>query len=67
MERSKIRKYILEAGVKNLKVFGYSDVTTENILTDEIYKEFFKEMLNSNVGESPDSDDVINELLTQIS
>jgi len=67
MERSKIRKNILEAGVKNLKTFGYSNATTENILTDKIYKEFFKEMLNSNIGESSDSDAVINELLTQIS
>lgn len=62
-----MKKHILEAGVKNLKTFGYSNATTENILTDEIYKEFFKEMLNSNIGKSPDSDAVINELLTQIS
>lgn len=67
MEHSKMKKHILEAGVMNLKIFGYSNATTENILTDEIYKEFFKEMLNSNRGESPDSDAVIDELLTQIS
>lgn len=67
MERSKMKKHILEAGVKNLKTFGYSNATTENILTDEIYKEFFKEMLNSNRGESPESDSIIDELLTQIS
>lgn len=38
-----------------------------NILTDEIYKSFFKEMLITNTGKSPESDTVIVELLKQIS
>ena len=61
----KIRNAILAAGVKNLKEFGYPEVTPTNILTDAIYKEFFKSMLNDNLGKGYDS--VINELLAEVS
>lgn len=40
-----IRTLLLKAGVKNLKTFGYPDVNQENILTDMIYREFFRSML----------------------
>jgi hypothetical protein len=59
-----IRTHILKAGVKNLKEFGYPDVTAETILTDEFYKEFFRSMLNDNLGHDKRADVVINELLT---
>lgn len=36
---------LIEAGVRNLKEFGYPSVNAENILTDEIYKAFFERML----------------------
>ena len=39
MTNEQIREHLLKAGVKNLKEFGYTEVTTETILTDEVYKE----------------------------
>lgn len=39
------RKKLIEAGVKNLKQFGYPRCTAENILTDAVYKAFFRRML----------------------
>jgi len=36
MTNLQIREHLLKAGVKNLKEFGYPEVTTETILTDEI-------------------------------
>lgn len=42
---STIREKLIAAGVRNLKEFGYPDVTPENILTDFIYSRFFDSML----------------------
>ena len=50
MSRDMIRSKLIEAGVKNLKQFGYPGVTAENILTDQVYAAFFGAML-----EDPDS------------
>lgn len=50
MVNQEIREHLLKAGVKNLIEFGYPHVTTETILTDIVYKEFFKSMLNENLG-----------------
>lgn len=66
MTIEEIKNHLLNNGVKNLKEFGYPDVTTKNILTDEIYKEFFKSMLNKNLGFHDDIDTLINELLLEI-
>lgn len=48
------REQLIEAGVHNLKQFGYPTVNTENILTDMIFKEFFKSMLKDTFEEFPD-------------
>jgi hypothetical protein len=61
-----IRKHLLEGGVKNLKEFGYSEVNVENIMTDVVYREFFKSMLEENIGIRKDIDETINQLLTEI-
>lgn len=67
MTNEQIKYHLLKAGVKNLKEFGYPDVDTENILTDIVYSEFFKGMLNENKGESTKQvDDVIDELLSVV-
>jgi hypothetical protein len=60
-----IRERLIAAGVKNLKEFGYSEVTNENILTDEVYGEFFNSMLRDNKGHSTRIDKVIDELLNR--
>ena len=66
MTNEQIREHLLKAGVKNLKEFGYPEVTTETILTDEVYKEFFKSMLGDNKGNGKQLDEVINQLLSQV-
>lgn len=66
MTNKQIREHLLKAGVKNLKDFGYSEVTTETILTDEVYKEFFKSMLEENLGNGKQIDEVINQFLLEV-
>jgi hypothetical protein len=65
MTNEQIREHLLKAGVKNLKEFGYPEVTTETILTDIIYKEFFKSMLEDNKGNGKQIDEVIDQLLSE--
>ena len=36
MTNEQIREHLLKAGVKNLKEFGYPEVTTETIQPDEV-------------------------------
>ena len=59
-----MRDKIIEAGVRNLKEFGYPDASKDNILTDPIYSAFFKSMLEDNLGKG--ADEVINQLLSKI-
>lgn len=62
-----IRQKLIEAGVKNLKEFGYEYADTTNILTDEIYSAFFLSMLNDNKGHRADIDKEIDILISEIS
>lgn len=57
---------IIETAVKNLKNFGYPNVNSTNIFTDEIYKSFFLKMLENNIGIHKPSDSIINELILEI-
>ena len=66
MTNEQIREHLLKAGVKNLKEFGYPEATTETILTDEVYKMFFKSMLEDNLGNGKQIDEVINQLLLEV-
>lgn len=66
MTNEEIKDRILKTGVQNLKEYGYLSVTEETILTDEIHKEFFRDMLKSNLGITESVDIAINELLKQI-
>lgn len=60
-----MRQKLITAGIKNLKEYGYPGVTEENILTDDIYKAFFKSMLNDNLGKG--ADNAIKSLLAELS
>ena len=60
------RDKIIEAGVQNLKEFGYPFVDSENILTDEVYSAFFKSVLKENLGDLRLDQDVLNELIESI-
>lgn len=45
-----IRSKLIDAGVRNLREFGYPDVTSTNILTDRVYSAFFAKMLDEHQG-----------------
>lgn len=45
-----IEAKLIQAGVKNLREFGYEHVDSENILTDVVYSAFFRNMLKENKG-----------------
>lgn len=63
----KIEDMLLDAGIKNLNDFGYTDVNKETIITDMVYSAFFKKMLQENKGQSTDQiDNVIDGLLLKI-
>lgn len=49
-----LRQALLEAGVRNLKEFGYPKVSTDNIISDRVYRGFFRSMLNDNMGQGAD-------------
>lgn len=61
-----LKAELIKAGVKNLKTYGYPNVNDKNILKDNIYKEFFKSMLNDNKGNGASIDSAIKELLIEI-
>jgi hypothetical protein len=54
---------LIEAGVRNLREFGYPHCTKDNITTDLIYKSFFVSMLKDNKGHSKEIDAAIDELI----
>ena len=66
MNKEQIREHLISNGVKNLIEFGYQNISKENILTDEVYRLFFKSMLKDNLGHSDIIDEVINELIAEI-
>lgn len=63
-----IRVYngLIENGVKGLKEFGYPNVDVHNILTDKIYSAFFKSQLEGSLGQHPDMDIIIKDLIQEI-
>ena len=63
-EGNAVRAKLIKAGVRNLKEFGYPDVDEKNILTDMIFKEFFRSMLKDNLGKGADKE--INALLAEL-
>ena len=67
MTKEEIKTKLIEAGIKNLYQFGYEQVNKENILTDDVYSQFFRSMLNDNLGKAGKVvDAVINELLETV-
>lgn len=64
---TQVEKRLIAAGVKNLKEFGYPNCTPENILTDCVFSQFFKSMLEDNRGQNPQADVAISSLLAMVS
>ena len=63
---NKAKGMIIQNGINNLKEFGYEDVNEENILTDCIYSQMFKRMLEKNKGEDKRIDHIIDDVLIDI-
>lgn len=61
---STIEKKLIEAGIRNLREFGYPDCNATNILADQIYSAFFRSMLEDNKGQGFDRE--INNLITML-
>lgn len=67
MTKQQIKNKLIQAGIKNLKEFGYPYVNNENILSDLVYASFFKSMLEENKGQSISLvDECIDELIDVI-
>ena len=64
--KAQIAQKLIQNGVKNLKEYGYPSVNEKNILTDEVYSEFFMSMLHSNKGVRPEIDEAIEYVISQI-
>ena len=65
-QNNDIKSELIEQGVKKLKLFGFTNVTEENIMQDEVYRLYFERILNSNLGDRPDIDEEIIELIAQL-
>ncbi len=64
---AKLRKQLIDSGVKNLKTFGYPDCAPDNIMTDQIYSAFFLSILKDNIGKyGPKVDDELSMLILEI-
>ena len=71
MTTEQIKNKLIEAGVRNLKAFGYPDISKDNILTVPIFSMFFKSMLEDECNSStlkkyPNIDKARKELLAEI-
>ena len=60
-----MREKLIANGVENLKEFGYPDCNETNILTVSIFKAFFENMLQENLGQNPQIDTEIHKLLSE--
>lgn len=54
---------IVDAGVLNLKQFGYPSVNADNIFTDRVFRELFVGMLKDNLGRGADAE--LNDLIAR--
>lgn len=61
-----IQSKLLKQAVKKLKLFGFTNVTEENITTDDVYKLYLRKILMLNIGQNKETDKVIHELLGKI-
>ncbi len=61
-----LKEKIITNAIKNLNEFGYEHVTPENIMTDDVYSQFFRSMLNDNLGKNKTVDVVLNQLLDEV-
>lgn len=61
-----IKKLIIKKGVKNLRQYGFVQVTSQSILHNRIHALFFREMLKDNLGKQPEIDSDVQQLIQEI-
>lgn len=66
MKKEEIKERIISRAVANLHEFGYPYATTDNIITDEVYRLFFKRMLEDTPRTSTVVDAIVDELLKEV-
>jgi hypothetical protein len=66
MKDNDMRSILIGQGVRKLKLFGFRNVTKENIMNDEVYRLYFERILNSNLGVRAADDETITELIAEI-
>lgn len=69
MATETIRDKLIKAGVKNLREFGYAKCSADNILTDYVYRAFFRKMVEETLdehGQRPSIGKACRELLAEI-
>lgn len=59
MEEQEIVDNLINVGVTVLKEYGHPEVTKDNILIDNTYKEFYKQILTENLGVNQKVDEAI--------
>lgn len=57
---------LIKHGVKKLKLFGFTNVTEQNILEDEVYRLYFERILSSNLGNDAGVDEKITEMISRL-
>jgi hypothetical protein len=58
-----IKDRLIKKGIKKLKQYGFVNVDAGNILTDDVYKHYFIQILHSHLGANGQSDSEIQQLL----
>ncbi len=67
MTQEQIKDKLINAGVNNLRDFGYVNCTKDNLFECEIYQAFFLSMLKDNKGKAGYTvDKAIDSLIAQI-
>jgi hypothetical protein len=64
MSNATLKQKLMEAGVKNLREFGYPSVSKANITSERVFAMFFRSMLEENRGQGADAE--IDELIAEI-
>ena len=66
MENKQIREHLIDNGVRDLMANGFKNVTKENIIKNEKYREEFKFLLIKEIGSNDGFRDMVKNLLPEI-
>ena len=66
IKRLSVKDKLIKQVVTKLRKFGFVHVNENNIIIDEVYRLYFLKILKEGLGESAETDKVINQLLKRI-